>query len=78
MKTTYLCERCGAIIGSMKLNEAELAMLDLDPLTVEMRQDIIKSTETGDLFIYTLCDDCVDTMHLHESEIQYRRVPDLH
>lgn len=78
MKATYLCDRCGAIIGSMNLNEAELAMLDLDPLTVEMREDIIKSAETGDLFIYTLCYDCVETMNPHESEIHYRRAPDLH
>lgn len=78
MKITYLCERCGAIIGSMKVQEEELAMLDIDPLTVDMRADIIKSNETGDLFIYTLCHECVETMSLHETEMQYLRAPDLH
>ncbi len=76
MKVTYLCERCGAIIGSMKIDEQQLKMLDMDPLTVELREDIIKSTETGGLFVYSLCYDCVETMSVHESELPYRRAPD--
>ncbi|HOL16511.1 MAG TPA: DUF2757 family protein [Bacillota bacterium] len=78
MKLTYICERCGAIIGAMNITEAEMKMLGLDPLTVDMRQDIIKSTDTEELFIYSLCDDCVDTMSLHEREWTYRGNLKLH
>jgi hypothetical protein len=78
MKATYVCDRCGAIIGCLNLSEAELAQIDMDPLTVDLRQDIIKSTETGGLFVYSLCGDCVDSMGLHETEWQYLRAPDLH
>jgi hypothetical protein len=78
MKVTYVCDRCGAIIGCLNLNEAELEQMDMDPLTVDLRQDIIKSTETGGLFVYSLCDDCVDTMGLHEGGWPYLRAPDLH
>ncbi len=78
MKLTYICERCGAIIGSMSVNDAEMNMLGMDPLTVEISQDIIKSTDTGGLFVYSLCYDCVDTMSLHESDLPYRRPHALH
>jgi hypothetical protein len=78
MKVTYICERCGAIFGVINLDDQELEQLGMDPLTVEMRQDIIKSTETGGLFVYSLCDDCVDTMSLHESDWLYMRPPELH
>jgi hypothetical protein len=78
MKVTYVCDRCGAVIGEINLNEDELAQLDMDPLTVDLREDIIKSTETGGLFVYSLCDGCVETMSFHEGEWRYRKAPDLH
>lgn len=53
-------------------------MLGMDPLTVEMSQDIIKSTDTGGLFVYSLCYDCVDTMSLHECDWPYRGPHALH
>jgi len=78
MKFTYLCERCGAIIGSMSISASEMVTMGIDPLTVDMSQDIIKSTETGGYFIYSLCCDCVDTMSLNEGEWLYRRPQGLH
>lgn len=78
MKVTYICDRCGAIIGAIKLNDSELNMLDMDPLTVDLREDIIKSTETGGLLVYSICDSCVETMSLHESDWPYRKAPDYH
>lgn len=78
MKITYLCDRCGAVIGSMIIEEEQLEMLGLDPLTVDLQEDIIKSTETGELFIYSICQDCVDTMYIHESDLPFRSRPDHH
>lgn len=78
MKVTYVCDRCGAIIGSINFSDGELAQLGMDPLTVDMRQDIIKSTETGGLFVYSLCDGCVETMSLNEGDWPYRKAPDYH
>lgn len=78
MKVTYVCDRCGAIIGVIDLSAAELEQLGMDPLTVDLRQDIIKSTETGGLFVYSLCSDCVETMDPTECDWPYRRSPDLH
>ena len=78
MKVTYVCDRCGSLIGVINLTEEELIQLDMDPLTVDLREDIIKSTETGGLFVYSLCDGCVETMEIHEGEWRYRKAPDLH
>lgn len=78
MKVTYVCDRCGAIFGALELKEWELEQLDMDPLTVDLREDIIKSTETGGLFVYSLCDECFDTIGLNEGDWQYRKAPDYH
>ena len=78
MKITYFCDRCGAIIGAMRVREAELEQLGLDPLTVETEGDIIKNNEPDGLLIYSLCNDCVETMSLHESDLPFLRPPDYH
>jgi len=78
MKFTYLCERCGAIIGSLNLNDSEMVTMGFDPLTADMSRDIIKSTETGGYYIYSLCYDCVDTMSINESDYLYHKPRGLH
>lgn len=77
MKITYVCDRCGALIGTLSLSEEELGQIGIDTLTVDLHEDIIKSAETGDLFIYSLCDHCVETIPVHEAEWLYRIKPDL-
>ncbi|HOB87040.1 MAG TPA: DUF2757 family protein [Bacillota bacterium] len=79
MKLTYLCERCGAIIGAINLKSAaELQQLGLDPLTEEFQEDIIKLNDNEGWLYYSLCDDCVETMSLHEPEWPFTRATDLH
>ncbi|NLA10980.1 MAG: anti-sigma-F factor Fin family protein [Firmicutes bacterium] len=78
MRITYICDRCGALIGVLSLTEKELQQMGIDLLTVDLHEDIIKSAETGDLFIYSLCDHCAETAPIHEAEWPYRRKPDVH
>lgn len=78
VKVTYVCNRCGTLIGALDLAGWELAELDLDPLTAQWREDIIIDVQTGNLFVYSLCHDCTETMALHESDLPYLRAPDLH
>lgn len=78
MRITYICDRCGALIGALSLTEAELRQIGIDILTADLHEDIIKSAETGDLFIYSLCDHCVETTPVNEAEWPYRKEPDVH
>lgn len=78
MKITYICDRCGALIGALSLSEEELRQIGVDILTVDLHEDIIRSAETGDIFIYSLCDHCVESAPLHEAEWPYRSDPGLH
>jgi hypothetical protein len=78
MKLTYICDRCGALIGALSLTEEELQQIGLDILTVDLHEDIIRSAETGDLFIYSLCDHCAESAPLHEAEWPYRGNPGVH
>lgn len=73
MKVTYICDRCGALIGALSLTEDELQQIGVDILTVDLHEDIIKSVETGALFIYSLCDHCVEAIPLHEEEWFFRK-----
>ena len=43
MKVTYVCDLWGGD-GEINLNEGT-GQLDMDPLTVDLREDIIKSTK---------------------------------
>ena len=78
MKLTYICDRCGTLIGALQLDSHEMELFGLEPLTIDLREDIIRCSETGDLFYYSLCDDCVETMSLHESDLPYYRTQDPH
>ena len=68
MKVTYVCDRCGAIIGSLNLTEEELLQIGVELPGADLEEDIIQSTATGALFIYSLCDHCVDAVPIHEVE----------
>lgn len=74
MKVTYICNRCGAIIGSLNLTEAELQQIGVDLSDAAEDEDIIKFS-TGALFIYSLCDHCADVAPIHEIEWTCLRKP---
>lgn len=78
MKLTYICDRCGALIGALNLTEEELQQIGLDAPTIDLHEDIIRSAETGDLFIYSLCDHCVENIPVSEAEWPYRPPPGVH
>ncbi len=75
MKVTYICDRCGAIIGSLNLTEAELQQIGVDLSAADENENIIKSAPYGDLFIYSLCDHCADVAPIHEIEWTCLRKP---
>ncbi len=68
MKVTYICDRCGAIIGSLGLTEDELQQMGVELSGAELAHDVIKTAPTGPLFIYSLCNHCVEAASIHEIE----------
>ncbi len=66
MKVTYICDRCGTIIGSLGLTRDELQQMGLETWDSDLDEDIIKPAPTGPLFIYSLCNHCVDAASVHE------------
>ncbi len=77
MKITYICSGCGTLIGCLHLTEIQQEQLDLDSLTVEGKEDIIKSG-TGDVFIYSLCEHCADNLDFNHSNLPVLQPPDSH
>ncbi|HHX87841.1 MAG TPA: anti-sigma-F factor Fin family protein [Firmicutes bacterium] len=76
MKITYICSGCGALIGCLQLTENQQEQLDLDSLTVEGKEDIIKCS-TGDIFIYSLCKYCVENLDFDQSTLPVLQPPDF-
>lgn len=68
MKVTYICDRCGAIIGFLNLTENELQQIGIDLSAADSGDAIIKSVPTGGLFVYSLCDHCVDLVSICKDE----------
>ncbi len=68
MRVTYICDCCGAIIGSLSLTENELQQIGVNLWAADVDDDVIESAPTGDLFIYSLCDPCVDSIPVIEAE----------
>lgn len=75
MKVTYVCDRCGAIIGSLKLTEAELQQIGIDLSDADKDEGIIRSASSGASFMYSLCDHCADVAPIHEIEWTCLRKP---
>lgn len=67
MKVTYICDRCGAIIGSLRLTEEELQQMGLDLSAADHDENVISSAPTGAFFLYSLCDHCVDVVLITEA-----------
>jgi hypothetical protein len=60
MKIYYTCEYCGQMIDTIEVNELDDAKFGFDCLTREERQDIIKVVpEANEMYVKSLCDDCM-------------------
>ena len=68
MRATYICDCCGAIIGALSLTEDDLRQMGIDPRAEDQDEAVIKTAPAGDLFIYSLCEPCVDSMPVFEAE----------
>lgn len=65
MKIYYTCEYCGDHIDILETEEIDEAQLGFDCLTEEERQDIIKIDKTtGTMYVYALCDNCIQLLGL--------------
>lgn len=77
MKVTYICDRCGAIIGSLNLTDDELQQIGLGLSDRSQDEDVIKSAPADTLFVYSFCDICVDFAPAYEFERTCLKNPDL-
>jgi hypothetical protein len=69
MKIYYTCEYCGQSIDTIEVNVVDDKRLGFDCLTQEERQDIIKVIpETNEIFVQSVCDDCMAAIGGQEEE----------
>lgn len=69
MKIYYTCEYCGQPIDTIEVAELDDKRFGFDCLTPEERQDIIKVIpETNEMFVQSLCDDCMAAIGGHAEE----------
>lgn len=60
MKIFYTCEYCGQSIDTIEVDEIDDVRFGFDCLTKEERQDIIKiNQESNEMYVQSLCDDCM-------------------
>ncbi|AZR74569.1 hypothetical protein BBF96_14935 [Anoxybacter fermentans] len=59
MKLLYYCHNCGDFIDELTVDKVDEKKLGFDLLTPEEKQDIIKSSKSGNmLYVRSICDNC--------------------
>ncbi len=65
MKIYYNCEHCGEAIDMIEVDQVDERKFGFDILTVEERQDIIKTDALANaMYVYSLCDECIELLGL--------------
>ena len=65
MKIYYNCEHCGEEIDMIEVDQVDEVKFGFDCLTVEERQDIIKIDSVANvMYVYSLCDECIESLGL--------------
>lgn len=65
MKIYYHCEHCGDAIDMIEVDEIDEVKFGFDCLTAEERQDIMKIDSVANvMYVYSLCDECIEALGL--------------
>jgi hypothetical protein len=65
MKIYYNCEHCGEAIDMIEVDQVDEVKFGFDCLTAEERQDIIKTDVLANaMYVYSLCDECIELLDL--------------
>jgi hypothetical protein len=69
MKIYYLCEYCGDPIDTIEVDELDEVKFGFDCLTQQERQDIIKiNPKTNEMYVQSICDECIAAIGLLEED----------
>jgi len=58
----YNCRHCGVKLGSIEAKSVETARLGFNMLTEQERAEMINYSETGDIHIKSICEDCQESI----------------
>lgn len=79
MKIYYTCEHCGEAIDMIEVDKVDEAKFGFDCLTAEERQDIIKIDSLANaMYVYSLCDECIESLGLDNEGQTEKKINVLH
>lgn len=64
MKVTYICDYCEEIVEEIEIQE-EIIEIELECLTGEERQDIMKMAQ-GRIYFPSICNECMRELSLDQ------------
>ncbi len=62
MAIIYRCRHCGHTIGVLKQQVISTSSLGWDALSAQDKRQMIQYKENGDVHIYSICENCEDTL----------------
>jgi hypothetical protein len=76
MRITWICRGCGELLGRVDTTGHDPRIV---ALTAHAGEDIIETDRAGNLVLYILCEDCLETIVTEdESDFIFLRGPELH
>ncbi|MBP2626558.1 MAG: putative protein family YabK [Firmicutes bacterium] len=79
MKIYYTCEHCGEAIDMIEVDKVDEVKFGFDCLTADERQDIIKIDSLANvMYVYSLCDECIESLGLANEGETEQKVNLLH
>lgn len=79
MKIYYSCEHCGEAIDMIEVDQVDEVKFGFDCLTAEERQDIIKIDLLANaMYVYSLCDECIERLGLANDNMSQLKTNLLH
>jgi len=54
----YHCRHCGTTVGTIEQDQVNAEQLGFHKLTNEEREELIQYSESGDIHVKCICDDC--------------------
>jgi len=79
MKIYYSCEHCGEAIDMIEVDQVDEVKFGFDCLTSEERQDIIKIDLLANaMYVYSLCDECIELLGLANDNTSQLKTNLLH
>ncbi|SET78799.1 Protein of unknown function [Oceanobacillus limi] len=65
MSIVYKCRHCGGTIGRLEQQIVDTSVLGWDKLSDEDKKEMIDYTESGDVQIQAICENCEESLGHH-------------